>query len=177
MKKGYRYICLDGQWTIEGMSSEEGLLPRKAYEPNYQPEDRIPAQVPGVVQNHLFQAGRVEDPYWEKNNDKLLWVEEKEWWYFKDFTVPEDIQGQQYHIVLEGITYRANVWLDGVNIGNVEGMFLGIKHAMPEMAKGGGGAIVNISALNALRGSPNATAYCFAKSGTTQLAKAAALYA
>jgi len=46
---------------------------------------------------------------------------------------------------------------------------------MPEMAKTGGGAIVNISALNALRGSPNATAYCFAKSGTTHLAKAAAL--
>ncbi len=124
MKNGYRYICLDGQWTIEGMSPEEGLLPRKAYELNYQPEDPIPAQVPGIVQNHLFQAGRIEDPYWEQNNEELLWVEEKEWWYFKDFTVPEDIQGQQYHIVLEGITYRANVWLDGVNVGNVEGMFL-----------------------------------------------------
>ena len=58
---------------------------------------------------------------------------------------------------------------------NVEGMFLGIKHAMPAMARVGGGAIVNISALNALRGSPNATAYCFAKAGTTHLAKAAAL--
>ena len=124
MEKGYRYICLDGEWTIEGMDLEEGLLPRKAYEPNYQPKDPIPAQVPGVVQNHLFQAGRVEDPYWEQNNEKLLWVEEKEWWYFKEFTVPEDVQGQQYHIVLEGITYRANVWLDGINIGNVEGMFL-----------------------------------------------------
>ena len=58
---------------------------------------------------------------------------------------------------------------------NVEGMFLGIKHAMGPIGAAGGGAIVNISALNALRGSPNATAYCLAKAGTTQLAKAAAL--
>ena len=124
MKEGYRYLSLDGQWTIEGMNLEEGLLPRKAYEPRYQPKDPVPAQVPGVVQNHLFQAGRIEDPYWEMNNEKILWIEEKEWWYFKDFAVPEDIQGRKYHIVLEGITYRANVWLDGINIGNVEGMFL-----------------------------------------------------
>ena len=33
---------------------------------------------------------------------------------------------------------------------------------------------MNISALNALRGSPNATAYCLAKAGTTHLARAAA---
>lgn len=58
---------------------------------------------------------------------------------------------------------------------NVEGMFLGIKHTMNVIAAAGGGAIINISALNALRGSPNATAYCLAKAGTTHLARAAAL--
>ena len=58
---------------------------------------------------------------------------------------------------------------------NVEAMFLGIKHTMDAIATSGGGAIVNISALNALRGSPNATAYCLAKAGTTHLARAAAL--
>lgn len=58
---------------------------------------------------------------------------------------------------------------------NVEAMFLGIKHTMDVVSAAGGGAIVNISALNALRGSPNATAYCLAKAGTTHLARAAAI--
>lgn len=58
---------------------------------------------------------------------------------------------------------------------NVEGMFLGIKHFLQPISKSGGGAIVNISALNALRGSPNATAYCLAKAGTTELARVAAI--
>ncbi|MDX2144942.1 MAG: SDR family oxidoreductase [Rhodospirillaceae bacterium] len=59
---------------------------------------------------------------------------------------------------------------------NVRGMFLGIKHAFAAMEKNAGqrGSIVNISALNALRGSPNSTAYAIAKGGTTNLARAAA---
>lgn len=56
---------------------------------------------------------------------------------------------------------------------NVDGMFLGIQHAFRVM-KETGGSIVNISALNALRGSPNSTGYGMAKAGTTHLARAAA---
>ena len=60
---------------------------------------------------------------------------------------------------------------------NVLGMFLGIKHAFMAMERNAGkrGSIVNTSALNALRGSPNSTAYSIAKGGTTNLARAAAL--
>lgn len=60
---------------------------------------------------------------------------------------------------------------------NVIGMFLGIKFAFALMEKnlGMSGSIINISALNALRGSPNSTAYAVAKGGTTNLARAAAL--
>jgi 3alpha(or 20beta)-hydroxysteroid dehydrogenase len=57
---------------------------------------------------------------------------------------------------------------------NVDGMYLGTQFAFTLM-KETGGAIVNISALNALRGSPNATGYCLAKAGTTQLARVAAV--
>ena len=56
---------------------------------------------------------------------------------------------------------------------NVDGMFLGTQHAFRVM-KARGGSIVNISALNALRGSPNSTGYGMAKAGTTHLARAAA---
>lgn len=56
---------------------------------------------------------------------------------------------------------------------NVDGMFLGTQQAFRVM-KARGGSIVNISALNALRGSPNSTGYGMAKAGTTHLARAAA---
>ena len=56
---------------------------------------------------------------------------------------------------------------------NVDGMFLGIQQAFRVMTAGG--SVVNISALNALRGSPNSTGYGMAKGGTTHLARAAAV--
>jgi NAD(P)-dependent dehydrogenase (short-subunit alcohol dehydrogenase family) len=62
--------------------------------------------------------------------------------------------------------------LDG--LVNVDGMFLGTQQAFRVM-KETGGSIVNISALNALRGSPNSTGYGMAKAGTTHLARAAAV--
>jgi len=51
-------------------------------------------------------------------------VEEKEWWFFKDFTSPETSDGELVDLVFEGITYRSDVWLNGIAIGNTEGMFL-----------------------------------------------------
>jgi NAD(P)-dependent dehydrogenase (short-subunit alcohol dehydrogenase family) len=72
-------------------------------------------------------------------------------------------------LTLEDVAFLVDV--------NVIGMFLGIRHGFELIDRNAGrrGAIVNISALNALRGSPNSTAYSLAKGGTTQLARAAAL--
>jgi NAD(P)-dependent dehydrogenase (short-subunit alcohol dehydrogenase family) len=75
---------------------------------------------------------------------------------------------------MEALTLEDLRFLTSVN---VRGMFLGIKHAFAAMEKNPGqrGSIINISALNALRGSPNSTAYAIAKGGSTNLARAAAL--
>ncbi len=123
LKDGCCYLSLDGQWIIEGMDPEAGLM-RKAYETGYQPQEPVTAEVPCIVQNALFQAGKIPDPYFETNNEQLLWIEEREWWFFKEFTAPVEPPGQQYHLIFEGLTYRANIWLNGVSIGNVAGMFL-----------------------------------------------------
>ncbi len=116
-------LSLDGPWTIEGMEFEEGLA-RKAYEPRYVPRDPVPAQVPCIVQAALLAAGRIEDPHYEMNNEKILWIEQKEWWFFKEFTVAEVQAGAHFHLLFEGITYRADTWLNGIALGRLEGMFL-----------------------------------------------------
>jgi len=59
---------------------------------------------------------------------------------------------------------------------NVEGTFLGVKHAMRAFARGqSAGAIVNVSSLMGQVGFPNAIAYCASKGAITGLTKAAAL--
>ncbi len=59
---------------------------------------------------------------------------------------------------------------------NVEGTFLGIKHAFRAFARGKtAGSIVNVSSLMGQVGYPNAIAYCASKGAITSMTKAAAL--
>ena len=58
---------------------------------------------------------------------------------------------------------------------NLKGVFLGIKHAVPEMKKTGGGAIINTSSLLGIKGQKYLAAYNASKAGVILLTKNAAL--
>lgn len=60
---------------------------------------------------------------------------------------------------------------------NLDGVFLGIKHAIPAMRAAGGGSIVNLSSIEGLVGDPTLAAYDASKGGVRLLTKSAALYA
>ena len=57
---------------------------------------------------------------------------------------------------------------------NVEGPFLGMKHALPALLRRGGGAVVNVSSLLGKIGFPGGTAYCASKGALTALSMATA---
>jgi NAD(P)-dependent dehydrogenase (short-subunit alcohol dehydrogenase family) len=58
---------------------------------------------------------------------------------------------------------------------NLEGVFLGFKHALPLMRAGGGGSIINIASTAALVGSSNLVSYSATKGGVRALSKSMAL--
>lgn len=58
---------------------------------------------------------------------------------------------------------------------NLDGTFLGLRHAAPAMIAGGGGSIINLSSILGKVGFPGAAAYCASKGGVALLTKAAAL--
>jgi 3(or 17)beta-hydroxysteroid dehydrogenase len=81
-----------------------------------------------------------------------------------------------------GIVVRANVeettleqWRR-IQTVNAEGVFLGCKHALPAMRASGGGSIVNVSSLAALRGTPIYAAYSASKGAVAALTKTVALH-
>jgi NAD(P)-dependent dehydrogenase (short-subunit alcohol dehydrogenase family) len=57
---------------------------------------------------------------------------------------------------------------------NATGVFLGLKHVIPVMAEGGGGAIVNTSSINGLKGSRGQVAYVASKHAVTAMTITAA---
>jgi len=58
---------------------------------------------------------------------------------------------------------------------NLTGVFLGMKYAIPEMLKAGGGSIINTASVAGLVGFAGIPAYCAAKGGVVQLSKCAAV--
>lgn len=83
------------------------------------------AIVPGTVLTTLVQQGVYPDPYFGVNNlsipDTLCRMD---WWYRVSFKLPKDQTGKDTWIVLNGINYRAAVWLNGKKIGNMNGAFV-----------------------------------------------------
>jgi len=63
-----------------------------------------------------------------------------------------------------------------VHAVNLEGPFLGCKHAIALIAKAGGGAIINISSVAGLIGARDSAAYCASKGGVRLLTKSVALH-
>lgn len=58
---------------------------------------------------------------------------------------------------------------------NLKGVFLGCKHAIPEMMKSGGGAIVSTASDAGLMGAAYLSTYCASKGGVVMLTKALAV--
>jgi len=58
---------------------------------------------------------------------------------------------------------------------NLDGVFLGLRHAGPAISAAGGGSVINISSIMGKVGFPGSAAYCASKGGVALLTKAAAL--
>lgn len=83
---------------------------------------------------------------------------------------------------IESMSFVADTSLEAfrrIMAVNVEGVFLGIKHAVRAMRPGGaagrGGSIVNLSSVAGLVGSPGLSAYCASKGAVRLLTKATAV--
>jgi len=57
---------------------------------------------------------------------------------------------------------------------DLKGVFLSMKYAIPEMLRGGGGSIINISSVSGIRGNVGSVAYGVAKAGIIHLTTIAA---
>jgi len=60
------------------------------------------------------------------------------------------------------------------NAVNLDGVFLGLKHAIPMIAATGGGSIINVSSVAGLKAAPGLSAYAMTKGGVRLLSKSAA---
>lgn len=82
------------------------------------------AVVPGTVLTTLVDQSVYPDPYYGLNNllipDTLCRMD---WWYRVSFEMPQPNDASNYLLLLNGINYKAEVWLNGNRLGTMHGAF------------------------------------------------------
>jgi beta-mannosidase len=87
-------------------------------------DDWFDAPVPGCVHTALLAAGRIEDPFYRDNEDRLQWITEANWRYRREFDVSRAILGRErVRLVFDGLDTLATVALNGRELGRTDNMF------------------------------------------------------
>ncbi|NPV53770.1 MAG: hypothetical protein HPY71_09640 [Firmicutes bacterium] len=114
-------LYLDGAWQFAGVDHDPNphLIDTSNINIKW-----LDAEVPGTVQKDLLKLGKISDPRISTNAEGLSWIEEKDWWYKRKFTVPEGMPGKRVELYFEGLDTYATVWLNGVLVGKHANMFV-----------------------------------------------------
>jgi beta-mannosidase len=101
-----------------------GGLASGAAEPGAPAEGWMEATVPGDVHRALVAAGRLPEPFYDRNEDECRWMEDREWWYRLTFEGPEaPAEDERLRLVLHGVDTFVTVYLDGEELGRHANMF------------------------------------------------------
>ena len=85
--------------------------------------DWYPAKVPGTVLGTLVENNVYKNPFYNKNLDNIPSDSfNTSWWYRCEFEILEGFLRDTARLELNGINYRANVWLNGTKIGSADNL-------------------------------------------------------
>lgn len=96
------------------------------------------ARVPGTVHQDLLDHGRLPDPFYGMNEQKVQWVEKEDWFYRTVFTVTADqLKSDAVWLTFEGLDTYADVYLNGSLLLKADNMFVGHKLAVKDVLREG----------------------------------------
>ncbi len=114
-------ISLNGMWKLsyflEGTADVPGPDDLDAVG-----SETISASVPGNVEMDLQRAGKVGDPFFGRNMYSFRKYEFYQWWYQREFEMPEGFAGKRCELLFHGLDCVAEVWLNGARVGECANM-------------------------------------------------------
>lgn len=99
----------------------------------YDTDEWLPAVVPGTVLNSLVYNEVYPEPYYGLNNKiesglipdiSKVGRDFYTYWFRTEFEVPSSFAGKNIWLQLDGINYRAEVWVNGNLLSTINGMFV-----------------------------------------------------
>jgi NAD(P)-dependent dehydrogenase (short-subunit alcohol dehydrogenase family) len=125
---------------------------------------------------------QIDNEFTESFSTKLLDVTDEENWKSVLSESVDELGGLNILLNSAGITLGADIVSTSFDIWkkvhdvNLDGVFLGCKHALPLMSQSGLGSIINLSSISGIVAGWNTAAYNSSKAAVRHLTKSIALY-
>lgn len=131
MRSGQPHLLLDGEWQFAFSNTLPSTPVINGDTLQQSGLTVLPATVPGNFELDLQANGLIEDPFFGMNVTQLRQYESAHVWYRKRFVadlkaVP---QGYETVLLLEGVDCFADIYWNGVCIGQTENML--VEHTFP----------------------------------------------
>lgn len=122
--KGQRWLLDGGDWRLQRASLVKATGAQIS-SPHFDASRWLAATVPATVLSSYVNAGALPD----MNHDDNLLLASESWfegdfWYRRVFDEPVEMKGRRVTLNLDGINWKAVVWLNGVCVSRVEGAFV-----------------------------------------------------
>lgn len=85
-----------------------------------------PAVVPGTPLTSMIANGVYPDPLYRHIVTDTVpdTLKDTDYWYRTGFHVPKLVDGQRFWLHFDGVNYLADIWLNGSQVGSMEGAFV-----------------------------------------------------
>jgi beta-galactosidase/beta-glucuronidase len=123
-KSGARVDLGRSEWRLrrESLVTEDGSAISR---PGFATKDWLPATVPGTVLSSYVDDGAIADPNYGRNqlfiSDSYFW---SNFWYRSEFVIPAISHDRRTWLNFDGVNWKADVYFNGVLVGNIDGAFL-----------------------------------------------------
>jgi len=96
-------------------------------QPAFDKDFGLPVEIPTTVLSGLIQNGVYKDVYYNMELEKIDKNQfQVPWWYRKQFEIQKTGKDIYHQLILEGINYKANLWINGQKVAGddiMEGSF------------------------------------------------------
>jgi beta-mannosidase len=116
--------CMFDRALLKDFAPGEGVQ-AGALQEHFDEEGWLEVIVPGDVHTAMISSGRIEDPFYDRNEERCAWIEDREWWYRTSFERPDRPlrPDERLRLVFHGLDTFATIWLNGEELGRHQNMF------------------------------------------------------
>jgi beta-mannosidase len=127
--KGCRFIVLLSSICFLVISCQQNSTLKIEINKNWlfhqaETDEWLSAKVPGCVHTDLLSNSKIGDPYFGDNEQKLQWIEKKNWEYKTTIIIDKTVlDNDKVDLVFEGLDTYAQVFLNQTKILTADNMF------------------------------------------------------